>query len=442
MSNHLTRATIGNSARGHHRGNIIIPSKPVPSRIPSFVYEPRIPTFPERKVVSSPELCRVCTFLASATLRLTCIHPAGRETELETTTDAASCLFKGDIAQVRVWSSPCSESTLKRLIGRSEVEADATLVCLWKADEGIGSILRNSRPLQPPKAPRGSKVDFATAGTGAEGHMELRGRWSWVSCFDPDDYVSGVSGTGSCAASAALRSAAAAGGPTEEGVSHHRPGAESPQNVSVSAEDGSVADGSQATAPSPTLAAPAGGGLDLARSLGWRSVSTAGDEEDYEEVVGAFSAGGDRGASAGKYQGREKSLTFTASAGTVAAAAGASAALGALDAIERAGTPKVSAREALLGVLGRLYQQCSVYLEPCRGNPLVESRPPLRGARPDARVQLQLVRRQERALKTVVQPEVRFNFVLFGLCVRGEGNRRQESCNIFGRLTEFFRACP
>lgn len=101
-------------------------------------------------------------------------------------------LFKGEIAQVRVWSSPCSESSLQRLIGRSGVlDADDILVCLWKVDEGTGPILRNSRPLQPPKAPRGSKAVVGVAdGTGAEGHAELRGRWSWVSCFDPADYES------------------------------------------------------------------------------------------------------------------------------------------------------------------------------------------------------------------------------------------------------------
>ena len=107
--------------------------------------------------------------------------------------------------------------------------------------------------------------------------------------------------------------------------------------------------------------------------------------------------------------------------------AGASAALGAYAAmvgnpdvvVGDGGSPRggVSAREALLGVLGKLYQQCSVYLAPCQGDPLLERMmpPPPRGARTEARVQLQLIRREERALKAVVQPEVCRKFCI--VCV-------------------------
>ncbi|CAN0095254.1 unnamed protein product, partial [Laminaria digitata] len=90
----------------------------------------------------------------------------------------------------------------------------------------------------------------------------------------------------------------------------------------------------------------------------------------------------------------------------------------------------VSAREALLGVLGKLYQQCSVYLAPCQGDPLLERMmpsPPPRGARTEARVQLQLMRREERALKAVVQPEVRtyllLRSILWQLAAIAEGLR-------------------
>ncbi|CAM9673262.1 unnamed protein product, partial [Ectocarpus sp. 8 AP-2014] len=98
-----------------------------------------------------------------------------------------------------VWSSPSSESSLQRTVGRSAVlEADATLVVLWKADEGAGSVLRNSRPLHPPKPARGAKTALSRGasggggggggGSGAEGHAELVGEWAWVPCFDPEDY--------------------------------------------------------------------------------------------------------------------------------------------------------------------------------------------------------------------------------------------------------------
>ncbi|CAN0095320.1 unnamed protein product, partial [Laminaria digitata] len=77
-------------------------------------------------------------------------------------------LFRGEIAQVRVWSSPSSDASLQRFVGRSGVlEADPTLVCLWKADEGSGSVLRNSRPLHPPKSSRGARA-VAAAEAAAE----------------------------------------------------------------------------------------------------------------------------------------------------------------------------------------------------------------------------------------------------------------------------------
>lgn len=347
--------------------------------------------------------------------RTFCRHPAnllvtasitaksGRTSLLDTGTDAVDSLFKGEIAQVRVWSSPCSDASLQRLVGRLGVlEADSTLLCLWKVDEGTGTYLRNSRPLQPPKAPRGSKTGTTSPGTGAEGHAELRGQWWWVSCFDPDDYVAGqCAATPSCVsvseANGTVATTAATSGANEE-VSQHRPVAESPQNMSVLAEDGSAADGSTATVPSPTLAASAGAGVDLARSLGWRSVSTAGDEDDDEADASYSQRTGDDESCV-------KPSPLAIGAGAVAAAAGASAALSARASIE-IGTQEVSAREALLGVLGRLFQQSSVYLEPCRGDPLVERRPPPRGGRPEAKVQLQVVRREERALKAIVQAEV------------------------------------
>lgn len=293
------------------------------------------------------------------------------------------------------------------MVGRlGALEADPTLLCLWKFDEGTGPCLRNSRPLQPQKTPRGSKAGTTAPARGAEGHADLRGQWLWVPCFDPDDYVAGdctstTPSSVSVSAADAAVTAAAASGANEDG-SQHRPVLESPQNMSVAAEDGSAADGSTVTVPSPTLAAPAGGVVDLARSLGWRSVSTAGDEEDDEEGDASYS-----GRTGDDDESRMKLLPSSAvGAGAAAAVAGASAALSARASIDAAGTREVSAREALLGVLGRLFQQCSVYLEPCRGDPLVERRPPPRWARPEAKVQLQLVRREERALKAVVQPEV------------------------------------
>lgn len=169
--------------------------------------------------------------------------------------------------------------------------------------------------------------------------------------------------------------------------------------------------------PSPTLSTThagggGGGAVDLARSLGWRSVSTAGDEED-EQKEGEYASSGVGPEDTAGADSNERMKSSSASLTAAASAAGASAALSACVAIGGSdGRREVPAREALLGVLGRLFQQCSVYLEPCRGDPLVESRPPPRGGRPETRVQLQLVRREERALKTVVQPEVRIVVVV------------------------------
>lgn len=163
-----------------------------------------------------------------------------------------------------------------------------------------------------------------------------------------------------------------------------------------------------------------GADTDLARSLGWRSVSTAGDEEDEADQEGSASVSGQekrgRGAGEGRTNCSSRSSTCT-DAGANATAAGASAALSACVVIARAGVVgddgaarRLPPRDALLGLLGKLFQQCSVYLAPCQGDPLVESTPPPRGVRVEARVQLQLVRREERAIKAIVQPEVLYAF--------------------------------
>lgn len=334
--------------------------------------------------------------------------------------DAVTGLFDGDVAQVRVWSSPCPDPSLQRLVGRSGVfEADATLVCLWKVDEGIGSMLRNSRPLQPPMAPRGSKAGASGNSAGAEGHAELQGRWTWVSCFDPDDYDAssappsvpagyGVSSAGESAEATAT--AAAQGEGTDRSPGHLEP--ESPHGGSLAS---AVEFSPSPLASSPTLAVPAGGVVDFARSLGWRSVSTAGDEEEEYEAYGSASSSmvGDRGTSAPEpdSEGRgvkapllppPPSTTPAASAGR----AGASAALSACAVMAAPAKSEVPVKEALLGILGKLFQQCSAYLEPCQGDPQMESQPVPRGGHLEARVQLQMIRREEKALKTIVQPEV------------------------------------
>lgn len=364
--------------------------------------------------------------------------------------DSVTGFFRGEIAQVRVWSSPCSESSLQCLVGRSGVlEADAAApVCLWKADEGTGAVLRNSRPLHPPKPARGAKPAGGNGGVGAEGHAELVGEWAWVPCFDPDDYDSVVVGCESAAAGAprAASAAAAAVGASTIGAPS------SPSSAAQRSErqgEGeltplAVSGGGSASAEWPTVRALAVADTDLARSLGWRSVSTAGDEEELEqeqeekgeeeekeekdgvedeekeEEEESVSSGVKQEKEEGneeEKEGRVKLLPLSASAGAVASAAGAataagaSAALALSAAIDQASCSdgrvgEVSAREALLGVLGKLFQQCSVYLAPCKGDALVESLPPKRGSRMEARVQLQLVRREERTLKAVVQPEV------------------------------------
>lgn len=315
--------------------------------------------------------------------------------------DSVTGLFRGEVAQVRVWSSPCSEASLHRLLGRAGVlEGEAALVCLWKADEGAGNVLRNSRPLHRPKPARGSKAVAGSGGTGAEGHAELVGEWEWVSCFDPDDYDS-VAAIEE-ATPAAPESAADAGAlPPSCSPSARRLGRRGETEFAplVVAGSGS-AEAAAAAAESPTARTS---DTDLARSLGWRSVSTAGDEEEEEEEDG-------RDERHRREDERVKSSSACAEAGgavaRAATIAGASAALGGCAVLGRAGVGNVCAREALLGILGKLYQQCSVYLAPCQGNPLVESTPPPRGGRIEARVQLQRLRREERALKAVVQPEV------------------------------------
>lgn len=206
--------------------------------------------------------------------------------------DAVTGLFRGEIAQVRVWSSPSSDALVQRFVGRSGVlEADPTLVCLWKADEGSGSVLRNSRPLHPPKPSRGARAAAAEAaaeaaaavaaggtvgGTGAEGHAELAGEWAWVPCFDPDDYENAHHGgerpsadapaavpvsVSVSAAAAAVVGAAASPSSVAQRSERHGEG----EAVSLAAaSDGSAA--GESTVPGRSL----GGDTDLARSLGWR----------------------------------------------------------------------------------------------------------------------------------------------------------------------------
>ena len=323
-------------------------------------------------------------------------------------------LFVGEVAQVRVWSSPCSEASLQRLVGRSgALEADATLVILWKADEGTGDVLRNSRPLQPPKPARGSKTvaGGGGGGTGAEGHAELAGEWAWIPCFDPEDYESDTAGT-----------AAGGGDQGSAAVAPAVSGADFTGAIGTPSSSSSAAQRSGRPAEEGFGGLMEGAETDLARSLGWRSVSTAGDEEEDGEEDGE--AGG-ASASAREKVGRRGSearanSSVCTEAGANATAAGASAALTASAAIERAdadgvgGARRLPPRDALLGLLGKLFRQCSVYLAPCEGDPLVESTPPPRGVRVEARVQLQLVRREERALRAIVQPEVCVYFVCRG----------------------------
>lgn len=331
--------------------------------------------------------------------------------------DTVTGLFKGEVAQVRIWSSPCSEASLQCLVGRSGAfEADATLVCLWKADEGCGAVLRNSRPLNPPKPPRGAKAGSWCGETGAEGHAELVGEWAWVPCFDPDDYDSeGGSPTAAGAGVGAPYSSSSVAAVASGGVQNQSPPVGRDEGQSA-AKRGS-AEVAVAMAASTSTEAD----TDLARSLGWRSVSTAGDEEDEEDGVASSSDHGKGRNGEAKGQGTSVSCCAdnagAATAATAATAAGASAALGAYAAIgwasgDGAVGREVSAREALLGVLGKLFQQCSVYLVPCHGDPLVEITAYPQGSRTQAMVQLQLIRREERALKTVVQPEVRAHVVV------------------------------
>lgn len=358
--------------------------------------------------------------------------------------------FTGELAQARIWSSLRSESSLRGVEGRSAaLEADATLICLWKVDEGAGGVLRNSRPLHPPKPPRGAKTTRGSGGggrgTGAEGHAELMGESSWVPCFDPGDYDKDNAGAGSekgkkessvqAASDAAAESGSGVAASSSLSAMTTRAGHEgaksTPPEVS---SDGGGGDGRGDDAASPAVAEEDSGSrstdTDLAQSLGWRSVSTAGDEEEGAGRTGEGGEEADDGRDKGvepegneaRCTGSSKGITPSAGAGVVIAAAGASAALDAYAAIgsvaahegdgfgDGSARDEVSAREALLGVLGKLFQQSSVYLAPCQADPLAESlQPPLpRGMRTvEARVQLQLVRREERALGAIVQPEVR-----------------------------------
>lgn len=293
-------------------------------------------------------------------------------------------------------------------------EADATLICLWKVDEGIGSVLRNSRPLQPPKAPRGSKTSDFGGFLGIEGHAELRGRWTWVSCFDPDDFESSgnPSGAGAGNGESAIGVGTVETTTAGRGEAHDDPAG---RLVAESLHEGSsISTTDFAPSPlasSPTLAVPAGGVVDFARSIGWRSVSTAGDEEEEEEAYASVtsSMGGERGTTTQDNDdegGQVKPRVLNTTLAAATRQAGALAALASSAALSAPTKTEIPAKDALLGILGKLFQESSIYLEPCHGDPLFECRPPQRAGHKDANVQLQLVRREERALKAVVQSEV------------------------------------
>lgn len=316
---------------------------------------------------------------------------------------------------MRIWSSPCTEASLQRLVGRSGAfEADATLICLWKADEGCGAVLCNSRPLHPPKPPRGAKAATWCGGTGAEGHADLVGEWAWINCFDPND-DEGEDGN-----PAAADAAADVGAPYSSSSVAAVASAASPP---VERDEGQPAAkrGSAEMAVATAASATTDADTDLARSLGWRSVSTAGDEED--DVDGVTSSSDHGKERDGEQKGHVAPMSSSADDAAAATAAGASAALGAYAVIDQASGDgaarrEVFPREALLGVLGKLFQQCSVYLAPCQGDPLVESTTPPQGSRTQATVQLQLIRREERALKAIVQPEVRAMCLCFFVLCR------------------------
>lgn len=320
-----------------------------------------------------------------------------------------------------MWSSPCPEASLQRLVGRAGVlEGDAGLVCLWKIDEGAGAFLHNARPLQRLKLARGAKpVTTSCGGTGAEGHAELVGEWEWVPCFDPE-YYEGVTDVES-----SMNSGAAAAAPSAA-VDGHIPSVNPPVGPPppVSATPLVVSGAGGGPVVSPAAGLSTGTDTDFTRSVGGRSVSTVGDEEEHVEDEEEKDDVDDREGNR-ESVGEERSLRPSSCARTgvrgraahaaaaAATAVGAGAALGAGAVLEEAtpdGAPReVSAKEALLGVLGKVFQQCSVYLAPFGGDPLLESLPPVSRYRTEARVkhQLQLVRRKERALRAVVQPEVR-----------------------------------
>lgn len=299
-------------------------------------------------------------------------------------------------------------------MGRAGVlEGDAGLVCLWKIDEGAGAFLHNARPLQRLKLARGAKpVTTSCGGTGAEGHAELVGDWAWVSCFDPEYYDDVESSMGSSAATAAPSAAVAGNIPSVNSLTGP------PPSVSVTSLVVSGAGGGPVVSPAAGLST--GTDTDFTRSVGWRSVSTVGDEEEHEDEEGKDevddgernqeSVEEERPSSCARTDVRRRASHAAAFDAT---AIGASAALEAGAVLEEAtpdGAPReVSAKEALLGVLGKVFQQCSVYLAPFGGDPLLESMPLVSRYRTEARVklQLQLVRRKERALRAVVQPEVR-----------------------------------
>ncbi|CAN0066023.1 unnamed protein product, partial [Discosporangium mesarthrocarpum] len=203
-----------------------------------------------------------------------------------------SC-FWGDIGQVRIWSSLCSEAVVQHQVGRrGAMETDAALVCLWKIDEGEAGLIRNARPLQPPKAPRGAKAGDRTA-PGAWGHAELWGAWEWVPCFDPSSLPEQGSG-----AVAVLPAGARDGDRPEVGMGQERAGA------------------------------VAGDGAGVG----------AGPEPGQERV-------------------REKEAVACAPV------------LEALAKVVDGERSSLSVREAMLGVLGHLFRQCSLYLLPCAGDP-------------------------------------------------------------------------